>query len=353
MRHRGSTIIVTALLTSTGLAFAQIAEPVQTTQPAVPELAAMAIVPAQPSRSTPVVPPLAAVQKPARQLLSDRALATAIAWQIALEREGFSPGLIDGKIGPKAKAATEWFQRYKGLPVTGVLDTATHEALKADPDTAVFEYTVQASDLEGIHPMLDDWNERAKLTYMGYYDALDAIAEKFHTTKARILAMNPGVSKDSIQAGTILIAPAIQDSKPPKASALRIDLKKKHIYPLDDKDNVIGLFHCSIAASVEKRPSGQTKVITAHRDPDYTFDPKSWPEVNNVTRRLLISPGPRNPVGMAWIGLDLPGYGIHGTPHPEMIGKTGSHGCFRMTNWDAVRLSKMIRPGATVTFVAQ
>lgn len=103
---------------------------------------------------------------------------------------------------------------------------------------------------------------------------------------------------------------------------------------------------------MEKRPSGETKVVVVHRNPDYTFDPQYWPEVHNVTHKLLISPGPRNPVGLAWIGLDLPGYGIHGTPHPEMIGKTGSHGCFRMSNWDAIRLSKMIRPGAIVTFVA-
>jgi lipoprotein-anchoring transpeptidase ErfK/SrfK len=128
-------------------------------------------------------------------------------------------------------------------------------------------------------------------------------------------------------------------------------LARKLIYALDGNGAVIAMFHCSIAAKVEKRPDGETTIITVIRNPDYTFDPAAWLEVKNVTKRLLISPGPRNPVGLAWIGLNLPGYGIHGTPHPEMIGKTGSHGCFRMTNWDAVRLTRMVSAGMKVEFV--
>ncbi len=288
---------------------------------------------------------------PAKRLLADRALAGGLAWQIALEREGFSPGLIDGKIGPKTRVATEIYQRGSGLPATGAMDAATQEHLKPDPDHAVIEYSVQPSDLEGITPLLEDWNERAKQSQLGYYDALDGLAEKFHTSRAMMQSLNPTVGFDGIKAGTVLIVPGVQESRAPKAASLKIDLRNKQILALDEQGKVIALFHCSIAAHVEKRPSGETKVIVVHRNPDYTFDPQYWPEVHNVTHKLLIAPGPRNPVGLAWIGLDLPGYGIHGTPHPEMIGKTGSHGCFRMTNWDAIRLSKMIRPGAIVTFV--
>lgn len=283
----------------------------------------------------------------------DRVLAHALSWQIALEREGFSPGLLDGKVGGKTRVATEGFQRANGLPATGVLDTATQEHLKADLERAVVEYTVQASDLGGITPLVDDWNERAKQSQMGYYDALDGLAEKFHTSRALMQALNPAVAFAAVRAGVVLVVPGVQESRTPKAASLKVDLGKKQIMALDEQGKVIALFHCSIAAHVEKRPSGETKVIVVNRNPDYTFDPQYWPEVHNVTHKLLIPPGPRNPVGLAWIGLDLPGYGIHGTPHPEMIGKTGSHGCFRMTNWDAIRLSKMIRPGATVTFVAQ
>jgi hypothetical protein len=92
-------------------------------------------------------------------------------------------------------------------------------------------------------------------------------------------------------------------------------------------------------------------VVVVTPNPAYTFDPKMWPDVTNVTKKLLIPPGPRNPVGMCWVGLSLPGYGIHGTPNPEMIGKTGSHGCFRLTNWDAVRLGRITTAGVPVKFI--
>jgi len=115
----------------------------------------------------------------------------------------------------------------------------------------------------------------------------------------------------------------------------------------------VGLFHCSIAADKARLPSGQASVIVISENPAYTFDPKMWPEVKDVTQKLTIPPGPRNPVGLCWIGLSLPGYGMHGTPMPEMIGKTGSHGCFRLTNWDALRLAKMVRVGTPVRFTAR
>ena len=115
----------------------------------------------------------------------------------------------------------------------------------------------------------------------------------------------------------------------------------------------MGLFHCSVAAEVAKRPSGETIVKGIIFDPEYLFDPEHWPEVKGIDRKLTIRPGPRNPVGLCWIALDLPGYGMHGSPRPEQIGKTGSHGCFRLTNWDAVRLGHMLAAGARVHFTAE
>jgi hypothetical protein len=131
---------------------------------------------------------------------------------------------------------------------------------------------------------------------------------------------------------------------------MEIDLSEKIVRVLDRERKLIGLFHCSIAKDREKLPSGSASVVVITENPKYTFDPKMWPEVKGVDRKLLIPPGPRNPVGRCWIGLSLPGYGIHGSPNPEMIGKTGSHGCFRLTNWDALRLAGMIRVGTRVRF---
>jgi lipoprotein-anchoring transpeptidase ErfK/SrfK len=112
------------------------------------------------------------------------------------------------------------------------------------------------------------------------------------------------------------------------------------------------MFHCSIAKSKEKLPKRSCKVADVALNPVYLFDPKMWPEVKDVRRKLVIPPGPRNPVGLCWIGLSLQGYGIHGTPEPELIGKTGSHGCIRLANWDVVRLAKVIRVGMDVRFTA-
>jgi lipoprotein-anchoring transpeptidase ErfK/SrfK len=112
----------------------------------------------------------------------------------------------------------------------------------------------------------------------------------------------------------------------------------------------MSLYHCSIAADRRKRPTEKCVIDNVVENPKYTFDPVNWPEVKDVKQKLLIPAGPRNPVGLCWIGLSKKGYGIHGTPEPENIGKTGSHGCFRLTNWDALRLARQVRIGAGVRF---
>jgi lipoprotein-anchoring transpeptidase ErfK/SrfK len=108
----------------------------------------------------------------------------------------------------------------------------------------------------------------------------------------------------------------------------------------------------SIARKVEKRPRGELRVTVVIPKPNYTFDPQMYPESaeakESLTRKLIVPPGPNNPVGLAWIGLDLPGYGIHGTPEPEKVGRTESHGCFRLANWDAVTLVGLVTVGLPV-----
>ena len=131
-----------------------------------------------------------------------------------------------------------------------------------------------------------------------------------------------------------------------------VNLAEKTIRVFDKQGQEFALFHCSIAKDKQKLPDRDTKVqVIAAPLPDYTFRPEMWPDVKDVTQVLKIPPGPRNPVGLAWTGLDLPGYGIHGTPKPELIGKTGSHGCFRLTNWDALKFAGMVQIGTPVKIV--
>lgn len=274
-----------------------------------------------------------------------------VIWQLALEKACFSPGLIDGKPGGKTELATREFQKSVGLPVSGKLDDATEQALGVKNISAFGQYVVQAADIADIMPESHDWLEKSKRVKMGYFSQLDALAEKFHTSKAFLSALNPAVAFETIQPGTPIVVPFLQDSAYPSAKSLRVNLDRKVIYLLDEHEKVVGLFHCSIAAKYEKRPSGEAMVQSIAPNPNYTWDPIYWPEVKGISQKLLIPAGPRNPVGMFWVGLNLPGYGMHGTPTPEMIGKTGSHGCFRLTNWDATRLGKIVKVGMKVEFV--
>lgn len=282
-----------------------------------------------------------------------RSLPERIAWQVALDRVGFSPGLIDGNPGRKTEVATREFQRARGLPQTGSLDDATATALGVDATAATVAYTITQSDLAQVVPTPAEWLARSQQKWLGY-ESIDAvIAEKFHCTRGLLGRLNPGRNLLSLQPGESVIVPNVADaSNPTRAESIEIDLAAKTVRVLDAAQRLVALFHCSIAAEKARRPSGAAHVEVIVSDPTYLFDPQMWPEVKGIDRKLLIPAGPRNPVGKCWIGLSLPGYGIHGTPQPEMIGKTGSHGCFRLTNWDAIRLGKMLRPGAKVRFLS-
>lgn len=276
--------------------------------------------------------------------------------QTALARTGFSPGLIDGRPGRKTRIALEHFQRAKSLRITGTPDDATLAALALPIDQSwTRSYRVTQSDLDLITgPIPQDWHERADLSLSGYADLHELLAERGWCSVDLVSFVNPGADLAGLGVGDEVLLPDVptlpggRAAAPPRAERLEIDLTEKLVLGFDAAGAEVLLLHCSIAASVAKRPAGELRVKVLVTDPDYTFDPKDWPEVENVDTKLRIAPGPRCPVGSAWIGLDKPGYGIHGTVRPQDIGKTGSHGCFRLTNWDALRLVKSLKIGAPV-----
>ncbi|MFH1110563.1 MAG: L,D-transpeptidase family protein [Planctomycetota bacterium] len=281
-------------------------------------------------------------------------LRAKLAWQIALERVGFSPGVIDGGIGRKTELATREFQRVRGLPITGKLDPATAAALAVDPGGATTSYTVRPDDLAQLGPVPKGWLEKSRLTQLGYENVAAAIAERFHCSTGLLARLNRGRNLGRLQVGDRVVVPAVdENSARLRGDHLEIDLSEKVVRVLNRQRQLVALLHCSIAKHRDKLPSGDASVVVIAENPTYTFDPKMWPEVKGVDRKLLIPAGPRNPVGRCWIGLSLPGYGIHGSPNPELIGKTGSHGCFRLSNWDALRLAQMIRVGTKVHFVGR
>jgi lipoprotein-anchoring transpeptidase ErfK/SrfK len=279
-----------------------------------------------------------------------------LATQIALEREGFSPGLLDGRSGAKTALAITEFQKSRKLKsaASGKLDPQTRAALELPNESAVTRFTLSDGDLLQVTgPLPKDWNAKAKMPRLGYETALDLVLERFHCSESLLTTLNPGVALASLKPGDVLTVPAPQTPKNIAVRRIEINLDQKVIRCFNAEGEQTGLFHCSIAKNPEKRPHGTARVTGITMDPAYSFDPAMWPEVKNVDRKLLISPGPRNPVGLCWIALSLRGYGIHGTPAPANIGKTGSHGCFRMSNWDAVRLGRAISAGTPVAFVAR
>lgn len=274
--------------------------------------------------------------------------------QVALDRAGFSPGLIDGKPGRKTAAALRAFQQARGLPVTGQFDTATDATLGVSGLQPFASYTISDDDARQIGVVPKDWNAKAALKRLKFASLAELVGERGHCSGATLSRLNPGIDLGKLAAGAQLTIPNVLDRPAlPRVSTLEVNLDEKMVTARDAGGRVVALFHCSVAKDPAKFPRGRTKLASVAIEPVYMFDPRMWPEVRNVTRKLTIPPGPRNPVGLAWLGTHLPGYGIHGTPNPEMIGKTGSHGCIRLTNWDVLRLAAAVQVGTPVRFVRE
>ncbi len=271
--------------------------------------------------------------------------------QIALARLAISPGSIDGAIGSQTRAAFAAFQRLEGIVPVRALDTNTQSMLKLE-DPLLTDYVVTTNDLARLQPLGKTWLAKSQQSALEYETILELVAEKAHAYPSLIQKLNPEVDWANVPAETVLKIPAVVYPAPSeKAAFVIIHLADKFLEAFGTETNLLAHFPCSIAAKVEKRPVGELHVAVIAPNPNYTFDPAIFtdsPEAQAVGHKLVLPPGPNNPVGVAWIGLDKPGYGMHGTPSPEQIGHTESHGCFRLANWDAEYLVKLVWMGMPV-----
>ncbi len=282
----------------------------------------------------------------------DMPIAEALAWQAALERAGYSPGVIDGVAGARTITALVAYQKSVGLSATGKLDAATRHKLAIDAAPSARRYVLTDSDAKLVGECPEDWVAKSKAKWLGFKSLASVAANVGHCSENLLARLNPGVNLAGLKPGDEVVLPNVIATAPPvKAASVEVDFGAKLVKALDQAGRIVALFPCSIAREKRDRPGGPCSVITITRNPQYNFKPESWPEVRGIKERLLIPPGPRNPVGVCWIGLSLKGYGIHGTPEPELIGKTGSHGCIRLTNWHVLRLADMLDVGAAVRFV--
>jgi lipoprotein-anchoring transpeptidase ErfK/SrfK len=271
--------------------------------------------------------------------------------QVELHRRGFSCGSIDGVRGTQTANSVMAFQRNEGLRETGELDQATR-ALLLLTAPAHTTHTFTVADLVRLKPVPATWLGKSQQTELFYATTLELAAERYRANPKYLRALNPDFNWDDVLPGATITVPDVAPfTTPLRAARIHVRLAEKVLEATDEWGRII--LHCpvSIAREVEKRPVGELKVVVVIPNPNYTFDPVVFPEVpeaQELGRRLIIPPGPNNPVGLAWIGLDRPGYGIHGTPDPEKVGRTESHGCFRLANWDAVALLAIVKVGTPV-----
>ncbi len=268
-----------------------------------------------------------------------------IALQAALASAAFSPGSIDGIMGPKTRAALQAFQQKCGLPATGELDAATESKLPL-PKPLFTNYIVTGEDLSRLRPLGQTWLEKSQQDRLDYETLPELIAEKTLSSPTLIQSLNPSIDWRQVQPGAELMVP---NSRLPetdaKAAFVRISLSKCLLGAYDDQTNLLAHFPCSIGLDLTHRPVGQLEVAVIIPEPNYTFDPKVFPESEegrHLGRKLILQPGPNNPVGAMWIGLNKPGFGIHGSPRPEQVGRPESRGCFRLANWNAEFLAQLV-----------
>ena len=283
--------------------------------------------------------------------MPDRPATTVLEAQVELHRRGFSCGSIDGVSGAQTAAALRAFQRGSDLAETGVLDLATRELLRLSvPALAVHSFT--AEELGGLRPVPTTWLGKSEESRLGYASAIELAGERFRASPAFLRKLNPNVDWDALLPGISILVPAVEQALVARpAAALNIRLAARELEAIDSDGRVVAHFPVSIARMAEKRPVGELHVTVVIAEPNYTFDPEVFTEsaeARELGRKLIVPPGPNNPVGLAWIGLDRPGYGIHGTPDPEKVGRTESHGCFRLANWDAVTLLALVHVGTPV-----
>ena len=293
--------------------------------------------------------------------------------QVILDKLGFGPGVLDGRGGQSLVAALKGFQESRGITRSGKVDAATLRALypyRQWRPTKTIALTPDMLAGPYVNPIPKDYQDQSKLPALSYRSPLEKLAEMFHTSPETLVALN---SRDTrLSAGTRVVFPNALptsrdyditdpawkatvtmldvDSQQPVADHIVVDKSDGVLRVLDKDDKLVAQFSATMGSAEFPLPIGTWTIKGAAYNPDWKYDPKLIAGSKPDAKEAVIQPGPNNPVGVVWLDLSKPHYGVHGTPEPSKIGRTESNGCIRLTNWDVARLALMVEPGTKAVF---
>ncbi|MET4636540.1 L,D-transpeptidase [Kaistia defluvii] len=285
---------------------------------------------------------------------SDKPDPQVLKLQVLLDRVHVSPGVIDGRQGGNLNKAISALQSMHNMPPNGRLGPEIWDLLQVAADRPVLmDYTISDKDVAGpfVPVMPKDYAEMAALPKLAYRDPVELLGEKFHMDENFLRNLNPDA--DFTVAGTIITVVDVGPNAKAKVAHLVADASTRQLLGYNENWDVVVAYPATIGSADLPSPSGIHAVKAVAENPEYWYRPKVNFQQGNNDKPLKLASGPNNPVGTVWIGLDKPTYGIHGSPEPSKIDKTNSHGCLRLTNWDAQELVKLVKPGVDVEFVDQ
>lgn len=273
--------------------------------------------------------------------------------QLLLDRAHFSPGEIDGKFGDNFKKALIAFAAAQGLNSRGELTDQMWQKLTATSSEPVLtKYTISNDDVRGpfVNSIPTKLEQMKDLPVLAYTSAREKIAEKFHMSQGLLSALN---SKQKFETAneTIVVANVVQNDASKRAARVEVDKSAQVLKVFGRDQQLLAVYPVTVGSTEKPAPSGRLKVTGISKNPTYRYNPKYAFKGVRATKPFTIKPGPNNPVGLVWIGLSGEGYGIHGTPDPSKVSKTASHGCIRLTNWDALRVASAVVKGTPVDFL--
>lgn len=276
-------------------------------------------------------------------LVAKGAGSSVLRAQVLLDRAHFPVGEIDGRYGLNTRRAVAAYNAAHGLKGGEDVDEATWAGLNHHPQPVIVPYSIAPEDVAGPFVQIPkEMVDKAKLPALEYESAIERLGEKFHASPKILRALNPGVTFNT---GVVIQVPGVDRPQLPRAASVHVKEADRSVEAVDGAGRVMARYPATVGSDHDPLPIGTAKIMGLRWSPKFNYNPDLFWDAEPGDKKVQIPAGPNSPVGVVWIDLSLPHYGIHGSPEPATISRTESHGCIRLTNWDATELAHLIHPG--------